>query len=122
MSGAIVPEFTQAFLGTVVPHQNEDIEAIAAERDELRAQVEELSAELAVLRDREAEHWLSAVQSEYAESTIIVALRNSVSWRVTKPLRAVQAIRLKVKRVGVARSVRMSGGYVKNRIAARRRG
>jgi hypothetical protein len=105
-----------------LPHQNEDIEAIVAERDELRARVEELSAELSVLRDREAEHWLSAVQSEYAESTIIVSLRNSVSWRVTKPLRAVQSVRLKVKRVGLARAVRMSGGYLKNRLATRRRG
>jgi len=122
MSGAIAPEYTHAFLGTVVPHQNEDFENVAAERDALRAQVAELAAELAVLRDREAAHWLSAVQSEYAESTIIVSMRNSVSWRVTKPLRAVQAIRLKVKRVGVARSIRLSGGYVKNRVAARRRG
>ena len=105
-----------------MPHQSEDYESVVAERDDLRARLAELTAEVGVLRDREAEHWLSAVQSEYAESTIIVSMRNSVSWRVTKPLRAVQAVRLKVRRVGIARALRMSGGYLTKKISARSRG
>jgi len=109
-------------MGNVVPHQSEEFELVVAERDELRAELADLRVELTELRDRSADYWLSAVRSEYSESVVILALRNSVSWRITKPLRLAQGLRLKIKRVGVLRAVRLSGSYFQNRLANKKRG
>lgn len=109
-------------MGIVVPQQSEEFELVVAERDELRTELADLRVELAELRDRETHYWLSAVRSEYSESVVILALRNSVSWRITKPLRLAQGLRLKIKRVGVVRSIRLSGTYFRNRLANQKRG
>jgi hypothetical protein len=77
------------------------------------------------VRDAEArtlEYWLEAVASTSAGSMTVKRLESSLSWRITKPLRAVRIVQLTARRAGLRRTAVM----VRTRLAqirqARERG
>jgi hypothetical protein len=72
--------------------------------------------------DRTLEYWIEAVVVSAAGSMTVKKLQSSVSWRVTRPLRAARIVQLKVRDTGVRRTF----GMVMDRLAqlrqARKRG
>lgn len=72
--------------------------------------------------DRTLEYWLEAVVVSAAGSMTVKKLQSSVSWRVTRPLRAARIVQLKIRDTGVRRTF----GMVMDRLAqirqARKRG
>lgn len=72
--------------------------------------------------DRTLEYWIEAVVVSAAGSMTVKKLQSSVSWRVTRPLRAARIVQLKVRETGVRRTF----GMVKDRLVqirqARKRG
>lgn len=86
------------------------------------AQVEEerdrLRAELDAQSNASIASWLEVVG---VESRILGDMQNSVSWKVTKPLRLVRKVQIKVAEVGVARTSQLAVADLKRRYLGRRR-
>jgi hypothetical protein len=68
------------------------------------------------------DYWLKAVVSSTTGGMTVRALQSSISWRVTKPLRAARLVQRRLRTAGVRRTVEM----VRERLAeirqARKRG
>lgn len=86
------------------------------------AQVEEerdrLRAELDAQANASIASWLDVVG---VESRVLGDMQNSVSWKVTKPLRVVRKVQIKVAEVGVARTSQLAVADLKRRYLGRRR-
>ena len=54
--------------------------------------------------ERTLAYWLEAVVVSAAGSMTVKKLQDSVSWRVTRPLRAVRTVQRKVQETGVRRT------------------
>jgi hypothetical protein len=71
---------------------------------------------------RSLEYWLEAVSTTSAGSMTVKRLESSLSWRITKPLRAFRIVQITAQRTGVRRTAAM----VRTRLAqirqARKRG
>jgi hypothetical protein len=82
----------------------------------------ELATRVRLAEERTLDYWLEAVMSSTNGSMTVKALQTSVSWRVTKPLRAARLVQTKLREVGVRRTA----GMVRVRLAqirqARKRG
>lgn len=81
--------------------------AAEAERDELRARVN------ADLNDTVTD-WLVSV---VAYATVVPDVHNTVSWRVTRPLRLVRTFQLKVSQVGLRPAVGIVASRARRRLA-----
>jgi hypothetical protein len=73
---------------------------IATDADELQRRVRDAE-------ERTLAYWLEAVVVSAAGSMTVKKLQDSVSWRVTRPLRAVRIVQRKVQEAGVRRTFRM---------------
>lgn len=78
-------------------------------------------------RVREAEertlsYWLEAVALTASGSMTVAKLQQSVSWRVTKPLRAVRLVQRKVRETGIRRTAKMVRVRLAQIRQARKRG
>ncbi len=82
-----------------------------AERDLLKKQNE-------ALLDNTLNQWLVVADNE---SRILQAVYASLSWRITKPLRMVRTVQLKIKEVGLVRTSEVIVGVVKQRVGSKRR-
>jgi hypothetical protein len=65
----------------------ERLQALENRVTELEAERDRLQGELDAVLNRATDRWLSAAQFE---SKALAAMQQTVSWRVTKPLRAVR--------------------------------
>ncbi len=74
----------------------------------------ELERELTELRDAVLSDWVK-VASHATDA--LWAMEQTVSWRITKPLRAAKLLRNKVRQVGPSRAIRIAG----NQLAAKLR-
>lgn len=84
---------------------------VEAERDELRTAIDsQANASLA--------SWMVVVNTE---ARILRDMQNTLSWRVTKPLRRMRELQLKVARVGVARASQLAVADFRRRFLGRRR-
>lgn len=72
--------------------------------------------------DRTLDYWIEAVVVSAAGSMTVKKLQSSVSWRVTRPLRAARVIQLKVREAGVRRTFRMVTDRLAQIRQARKRG
>ena len=70
---------------------------IATETDELQRRLRDAE-------ERTLAYWLEAVVVSAAGSMTVKKLQDSVSWRVTRPLRAVRTVQRKVQETGVRRT------------------
>jgi hypothetical protein len=90
--------------------------------ESLRARIAALEELLEQAEERTLESWLDAVTSSIAGSTTVAAMQSSLSWRVTRPLRATKIVYDRARTDGVMRTARL----VRQRLAlirqARRRG
>ncbi|MHB1173112.1 MAG: hypothetical protein ACYCZY_11610 [Lacisediminihabitans sp.] len=68
---------------------------------------EQLVARIAAAEDRTLDYWMSAVISSAAGSTTVKALQQTLSWRITRPLRAVRIVYGRVSQVGVRKTIAM---------------
>lgn len=86
------------------------------------SETELLTRQLREAEERSLDYWIEAVVVSAAGSMTVTKLQNTLSWRITRPLRAVKIVQLKVQEAGVRRTSRM----VRERLAqirqARRRG
>jgi len=88
----------------------------------LKARVAELEDRVARAEEHTLEYWLDAVTASIAGSTTVAAMQNSLSWRITRPLRMTKIVYDRARTDGVMRTARL----VRERLAllrqARRRG
>ena len=71
------------------------------------AEIDELQRRVRDAEDRTLSYWLEAVVLSAAGSMTVKKLQDSVSWRVTRPLRAVRTVQRKVRETGVRRAFHM---------------
>jgi hypothetical protein len=94
---------------------SEDVNALVAERNALARRVAEAE-------EKTLAYWVEAVVVSSAGSMTVKELQQSVSWRVTRPLRAAKIVSNNVRTSGVRQTV----GMVRIRLAqirqARKRG
>ncbi|RFA08442.1 hypothetical protein B7R54_03795 [Subtercola boreus] len=64
---------------------------------ELEGERDRLQAELDTVRNRALDRWLSV---EQYESVAVASLQQTLSWKVTSPLRAVRSVQLKRRPAG----------------------
>jgi hypothetical protein len=98
-----------------VPPSSHDLDSVADERDRLRAEISEI-------RGQAIEQWLATVRTESVELSRAREMERSRSWRITRPLRAVQTIRLRAAKIGYGRALRLAVPFLVNDFRARRRG
>ena len=82
----------------LVPEETAD-QTVAADRSrisELEAERDRLQNELDTIANRALDRWLAV---EQYESGTIAALQQTLSWKVTKPLRSVRERQLQARRV-----------------------
>jgi hypothetical protein len=87
--------------------------SVDQERESLQAERDALAAENAKLKKASLEDWVRVAGSEVAVSSLLHNMQSSLSWRITKPLRAVRTVQRKAAKVGYLRALRMSGGYLR---------
>ncbi|HAM27477.1 MAG TPA: hypothetical protein DCP11_12485 [Microbacteriaceae bacterium] len=97
------------------PHSGADLSRVPTDTDDLVRQLREA-------QERTLEYWIEAVLASAAGSMTVKKLQNSVSWRVTRPLRAVKIVQLKVREAGVRRTLRMVTERLAQIRQARKRG
>ena len=85
--------------------------AVESERDGLRQFADEHA-------NREIASWLEVVGTE---TRLLGEMQNSISWRLTRPLRAARTIQIKVARVGVPRASQLAVADLRRRFRGRRR-
>lgn len=73
----------------------------------------ELERELAELRDAVLTDWVS-VASHATDA--LSAMESTLSWRITKPLRAAKLLSNKVKQVGPSRAIRIAGNQLASKL------
>ena len=78
-----------------------------SEQPPISAGVDELQRRVREAEERTLDYWIEAVVVSAAGSMTVKKLQDSVSWRVTRPLRAARTIQRKVKETGVRRTFRM---------------
>ncbi|CAN5279829.1 hypothetical protein BH09ACT5_BH09ACT5_14280 [soil metagenome] len=83
---------------------------------------EELERRLAEAEQQSLQYWLEAVTSSTAGSLTVKALQETLSWRITRPLRAVKLVTDKVRETGVRRTAKMIRVRLAQIRQARRRG
>jgi len=81
------------------------------------AERERLQRELDILSNTAFSDWLSATQNHANE---IESFYNTLSWRVTKPLRVVRKVQLKAGEVGLARTSQVVVAELGRRVGRRR--
>ncbi|MEJ3403529.1 hypothetical protein WDJ51_02170 [Rathayibacter sp. YIM 133350] len=84
----------------------------------LRAEIVRLQSELDQRAGAELSTWLKIVRDE---SRLLRDIRNTLSWRVTKPLRAARVVQLKVAEVGLVRTSQLAVADLRRRYRGRRR-
>jgi hypothetical protein len=89
----------------------ERLAEVQAERDALRA-------ELDARANDSVGSWLEVVGNE---SRILGEMHKTVSWRVTKPLRFLRKVQLKVSEVGLAKVSQLAVADFQRRFKGRRR-
>lgn len=81
-----------------------------------------LLARLNAAEDRTLDYWIDAVASSAAGSLTVKSLQETVSWRVTRPLRVAKIVYTHARRSGL----RHTAGMIQERLAqlrqARKRG
>lgn len=77
-----------------------------------------LRAELDAQANQSIASWLNVAGTE---SRILGDMQNTLSWRVTKPLRIVRKIQVKFAQVGVAQFSQLAVADLKRRYLGRRR-
>jgi hypothetical protein len=85
--------------------------AVEAERDRLQAQLDAQS-------NQNLDKWLQVVSDE---ARALGEIHNTLSWRITRPLRVVRKVQVKVAQVGVARASELAVADLKRRYQGRRR-
>ena len=81
-----------------------------------------LEARVREAEERSLDFWLDAVRTTAAGSMTVTKLQQSISWRITKPLRAVRLVQRKVQETGVRRTAAMVKVRVNQIRQARKRG
>ena len=85
---------------------------------EVESERDALQAELDARANESIASWLTVVGTE---SRILGEMQNSVSWRVTKPLRLIRKVQLKVSQVGIGQVSQLAVADLKRRYSGRRR-
>lgn len=74
------------------------------------AEVERLRREVARLTNESLNSWLGLMDAESKELSLVYS---TLSWRVTKPLRLARKVQIKVREIGVLRTVDFASGRLK---------
>lgn len=77
----------------------------------------QLERELAELREAVVDDWLANAAHASEE---LIAMRQSISWRVTRGLRLVRTFQLKAREVGFANAARAAVSIVNNKVRGSR--
>ena len=93
-----------------------------AEQHDARDQPITLEERVREAEERTLSYWLEAVALTASGSMTVAKLQQSVSWRVTKPLRAVRLVQMKVRETGVRRTAKMVRVRLAQIRQARKRG
>jgi hypothetical protein len=80
---------------------------------ELEQERDNLQAQLDGIANTAASRWLKAVQYE---TVMIRDIQNSISWKVTRPLRRIRRLQLRVARIGVRRASQIGVARVRRRL------
>ena len=83
---------------------------------------DDLELRLAEAEERTLAYWLEAVTSSAAGSMTVKALQQTLSWRITRPLRAAKLVSDKVRQAGVRRTAKMVRVRLAQIRQARKRG
>ena len=92
--------------------------SVSSRLAEVESERDALQAELDAKSNESIASWLTVVGTE---SRILGEMQNSVSWRVTKPLRLVRKVQLKVSQVGLGQVSQLAVADLKRRYIGRRR-
>ncbi|WP_127792908.1 hypothetical protein [Agromyces sp. LHK192] len=85
---------------------------------ELEREVERLRGELDRRAEDDLRTWIRAVRDE---DRILRDMQQTLSWRITRPLRLARVVQLKVAQVGVVRTSQLAVADLRRRYAGRRR-
>lgn len=97
------------------PTQSQNlVERLAA----VEAECDRLRTELDARANESIGSWLEVVGTE---SRTLGQMHNTISWRVTKPLRFVRKVQLKVSEVGIAKVSQLAVADFQRRFKGRRR-
>ena len=78
-----------------------DSESLPAAGDSTEKSIEELS-------ERTLQYWMTAVSTSLVSNSIMHELQNSISWKITKPLRVVRSLQLRAAQIGYRRAARLA--------------
>jgi hypothetical protein len=97
------------------PASSPDTPAAEATREELLLRLDEAEA-------RSLDYWLQAVTSSVAGASTVEELKGTLSWRITRPLRAVRIVYGQARRSGVREAVKVVRVRLAQIRQARKRG
>ena len=59
------------------------------------------------LERRTLDYWMEAVTSTAAGSAFVHQMQNTLSWRITRPIRIVRSLQIRASNIGYARAIRL---------------
>ncbi len=84
---------------------------VEAERDELRRELDSRS-------NADVETWLAALR---AQALVDTSFSNTLSWRITRPLRLMRSYQIKVSQLGLVPATRAAVAVARRRLRRARR-
>jgi len=85
---------------------------------ELQAEIDRLQRELDARSTEDVRTWLKVVGEE---TRMLTNMRNTLSWRVTRPLRLARTVQIKMREIGLVRTSQLAVADLRRRYAGRRR-
>ena len=86
--------------------------------EEMQAEIDRLQRELDARSNEDVRTWLKVVGEE---TRMLASMTNTLSWRITRPLRLARTVQIKMKEIGLVRTSQLAVADLRRRYAGRRR-